>query len=142
MAFSLDSVKWPPALFGVFTVFTRIVRIRNIAQDAELSAGARTGWLLLSGLMIGLALVVIWGAITPMSDAAHPINLRIWSRSVKILVGVTVLVWAAQIVSISVGYARGDRDFGFLIVHLVLAAVSVGLAYAAYTYVQRMRSQQ
>lgn len=44
------------------TLLTRVIRIRNVLGDASLEGIARWGWLLLSGVMIGLAVVVIWGS--------------------------------------------------------------------------------
>ncbi len=107
------------AALVAWTLFVWVGRIRNALADPD-PAGA-TVLLSLSlavpAAMLGVALVVGWrrgsgwGRATAFGLAA----LGVW----------TIAVWLVRAADIALG---GDWGVGFVAVHLVLAAVSIGLA--------------
>lgn len=57
---------------------------------------------------------------------------------VRVFAGWTLFVWLTRIKNI---LEDGDRDFAFKAVHVILAAISVGLAVAAWRAVSRSRGR-
>lgn len=105
-----------PALAGV-TVAIWTTRIGNIVRGDE-SGGAKA---------VSAALAVVFTAFAVVT------LLRWWKRSpalaatVRAFAGWTVAVWVVRLA----GIATADHGAAFVVVHAVLAAVSVALAVAA-----------
>ncbi len=133
----MSKVRIATGVFALVTLLTRVIRIRNVLGDASLEGIARWGWLLLSGVMIGLAVVVIWGSASAISDSSNHKNYRIWANCGYALAAITVGVWVQQLISILSEW----RSTGFVVVHVVLAAVSIGLASWAALELYRSASK-
>lgn len=125
---------WAWALV-VWTLLVWGGRVRNALGDPALRGGGRTGPLLLAAtflvpaLALGVLLVLArrpggrGGGAVPAAVGA----LALW----------TVAVWVVRATDIVVG---GDHPVPFVVVHVVLAAVSTGLAVAAVRQQLRGRS--
>jgi len=103
---------------AVWSLLVWTTRIRNIWTDDELSTGeqwGRTG-LALSFTVLALA---VGHAVYHRSTWLPPV--------VRALAGWTTAVWVVR----SIGIVTADHDGAFVVVHLVLAAVSIGLAVLA-----------
>jgi hypothetical protein len=98
--------------FAAWTVFVWGTRIRNIlSDDGGAPALAVAVGLTLLGLLV----------------AAHAATGRLpWA--VPVAAGATVVVWAVRAPQILLN----DHSVAFVVVHLVLAAISVGLAVVAW----------
>lgn len=109
--------RWTIALI-VWTLLVWTTRIGNIWNDADLSDGEKWGRTALAMSFTVLALaaaVAVW-------------RRRPWGRpAVMALAGWTMAVWAVR----TVGIATGDHEAAFIVVHLVLAIVSVALSVCA-----------
>jgi len=103
-----------PWLLVAWTLFVWGTRIRNIINDDEL-AGFDRVWR--TGLATGLTLLAL-------AAAAALISRRGVRPTVGALAGATVIAWVVRGVSI----AFADHSAAFIAIHLVLAAVSIGLA--------------
>lgn len=107
---------WSVAAFGAWNVVIWATRARNIVGDDGLSSGAKAAWMVpvvgffLAGL---LALLAWWRG---RDGYARPLALAAVA---------TLLYWPVRAVLVLVG----DRTGGFKAVHVVLALISVGLAY-------------
>jgi hypothetical protein len=64
---------------------------------------------------------------------------RALSLSVQVLAGWTTVVWVVRAADIALG---GDHEAAFVAVHVVLAAVSIGLAAWAVTTDRKVRSAE
>lgn len=105
--------------FGLWTLFVWGGRLRNLWLDpGGLSEANR--W----SLVGSLAFTALGFAVLALSRFG-PVTAR--RLAVVALAGLTVVVWAVRAVDIAVG----DHSTGFIAVHLVLAAVSIGLAALA-----------
>ena len=113
----MSSRRWTFALCAV-TLLIWTTRIGNIWNDADLSDGEKWGRTALAASFTVLALL-----------AAYAVHRRTAWRdlAVRALAGWTVVVWAVR----AVGIATGDHEAAFIVVHLVLATVSVALAALA-----------
>ncbi len=115
---------WRAAFLG-WTAFVWSGRIRNALADDALDAAGRLGPVLLalSFLLPVLALVV---GVVVERRRGRP------SRTVGVgfvvLAVWTTLVWVVRAGDIALS---GDRDPGFVAVHVALAVVSVGLGWVA-----------
>ena len=90
-------------------------RIRNIWTDDDLSTGGQWGRTALALSFTGLALAV-GHAVYHRSSWLRPVVLA--------LAGWTTAVWVVRAVDI----ATGDQDAAFIVVHVVLGAISIALA--------------
>lgn len=102
----------------VWTLLVWTTRISNIWGDQALSDGEKWGR---TALAMSFTLLALGVAVALWRRAG---SLR---AAVTALAAWTVLVWVVR----SVGIATGDHDTAFVVVHLVLAVVSIGLAGAA-----------
>lgn len=111
------------ALFAAFTVLIWGQRIVNIAGPAGGSAFdlARAVAFVIAGLAVAFA------AARTSVGAAH------LERVVGVAAALTVVSWLVQMVLI----VGRDRSIGFVVVHAVLAVVSIGLAAWAWSVVRR-----
>jgi hypothetical protein len=108
---------------AVWSLLVWTTRIRNIWADDELSVGEQWGLTALALSFTGLALLVAYALVRRPS----------WLRmAVLALAGWTTAVWIVR----GLGIAFADREASFIVVHLVLAAVSIALAALAVREVQ------
>lgn len=114
------------ALFAAWTLFVWGGRLRNVVRDLgdEVPVGAFP--VVASAVFSVLALVVlaVFVALPLLGRPPGPATAAAGRVVVWLLAAATVVVWLVRGVSI----ALGDRSVGFILVHLVLAAVSIGLA--------------
>jgi hypothetical protein len=101
-----------------WTWFVWLTRVRNIAGDGSLSGAEKVVPGLLAASFVVLAAVVLWTALR-----SHPRR----REALLALGGWTVVVWLVR----GVGIATGGHSAAFVIVHLMLAAVSIGLSWLA-----------
>lgn len=113
--------------FLIWTVFVwGIVRVRNIMGDAELSSSERTWPLILTATLWVPAAVLLVSLVVAL------IRKRPFAQAATIGVAVlgvwTTLVWMVRAFDIALA---SNRELPFIVVHLLLAVISVGLAVAA-----------
>ncbi len=110
--------------FGAWTLFVWATRVGTAFEQDDLSGLERVGrvGLALSFTLLGIALVGVW-----WSGRHAPSPTRAQVAAVRVAAAWTVGVWAVRAVQI----ALADHDVAFVVVHLVLAVVSVALAVAA-----------
>jgi uncharacterized membrane protein len=112
------------ALVGwTFLVWT--TRIANIWRDADLDTGERWGRTLLAVSFTVLALaaaVALWRRLGQATVVA-----------VGALAAWTIAVWVVR----GIGILAADHDFGFKLVHTVLAVVSIVVAVLAWRETRR-----
>jgi len=102
----------------VWTLLVWTTRIGNLWSDADLGLGEKWGRTALALSFTILAVAVAYGVLRRTS----------WRRAVATtLAGWTMAVWLVR----SIGIATGDHEAAFVVVHLVLAVVSVALSALA-----------
>jgi hypothetical protein len=109
----------PVVALCLWTLFVWTTRIRNVLGDDDLGAGGRAAGLAVSGSFVVLAVVVL---------AAVRGRSRILAPTARALAAWTVAVWLVRGTAI----ALGDHAATFVVVHLLLALVSIGLAVLAW----------
>ena len=109
--------------FAGWTLFVWLTRVRNVVGDDDLGTAGRAAGLALSASFVVLAALLL----SLLRGGPEPLR-----RVTAVLAGWTVAVWLVRGAAI----ALGDHAAGFVVVHLVLAAVSVGLAVAAWRSTQ------
>ena len=105
------------------TVVVWVVRVVNVFGDDSLSGSARLWRLLVAGCFLvfaGLAVAVLSGRW-----AGHRLGS---TRLVAMFCLWTMVFWAVR----SIGILLGDYDTEFPLVHVLLALVSVGVAFPVY----------
>ena len=105
------------------TVVVWVVRVVNVFGDDSLSGSARLWRLLVAGCFLvfaGLAVAVLSGRW-----AGHRLGS---TRLVAMFCLWTMVFWAVR----STGILLGDYDTEFTLVHVLLALVSVGVAFPVY----------
>ena len=105
------------------TVVIWVVRVVNVFGDDSLSGSARLWRLLVAGCFLvfaGLAVAVLSGRW-----AGHRLGS---TRLVAMFCLWTMVFWAVR----SIGILLGDYDTEFTLVHVLLALVSVGVAFPVY----------
>ena len=105
------------------TVIVWAVRVVNVFGDDSLSGSARLWRLLVAGCFLvfaGLAVAVLSGRW-----AGHRLGS---TRLVAMFCLWTMVFWAVR----SIGILLGDYDTEFTLVHVLLALVSVGVAFPVY----------
>jgi hypothetical protein len=118
-----------PGAFLVWTLFVWGGRIRNALSDDSLAGWDRTGPVLLAAsfvvpaVLVGLGWFVV-ARVRHAGDGAGTGNGAL-GVAVLALAGWTTGVWVVRAADIVLG---GDHALGFVIVHTVLAAVSMTLA--------------
>jgi len=113
----MSTRRWTIALI-VWTLLVWTTRIGNIWSDADLTDGEKWGRTALALSFTALAVAAAYALWRQPP----------WRRvAVTALAGWTVAVWAVR----SVGIATGDHEAAFIVVHLVLAIVSVALSVLA-----------
>ena len=105
------------------TVVVWVVRVVNVFGDDSLSGSARLWRLLVAGCFLvfaGLAVAMLSGRW-----AGHRLGS---TRLVAMFCLWTMVFWAVR----SIGILLGDYDTEFTLVHVLLALVSVGVAFPVY----------
>ena len=105
------------------TVVVWAVRVVNVFGNDSLSGSARLWQLLVAGCFLafaGLAVAVLSGRW-----AGHRLGS---TRLVAMFCLWTMVFWAVR----SIGILLGDYDTEFTLVHVLLALVSVGVAFPVY----------
>jgi hypothetical protein len=101
-----------------WTLFVWTTRIGNIWRDHSASTGGKVASTALALSFTVLAALVLVGWL----------QRRGWLRRAVLALGIwTVAVWVER----SVAIVTDSRGAGFVVVHAVLAVVSVGLCWAA-----------
>ncbi len=113
--------------FLVWTIFVwGIVRVRNIMGDADLTGSERTWPLVLAAsLWVPAAVLLIVLVVTLIRKKPFAKGATV---GVAVLGVWTTLVWMVRAFDIAL---VSDRELPFILVHLVLAVISVGLAVLA-----------
>mgnify|MGYP006864737880 FL=1 len=105
------------------TVVVWVVRVVNVFGDDSLSGSARLWRLLVAGCFLafaGLAVAVLSGRW-----AGHRLGS---TRLVAMFCLWTMVFWVVR----AIGILLGDYDAEFTLVHVLLAVVSVGVAFPVY----------
>jgi len=117
--------------FLAWTIFVwGIVRVRNILGDDELTGSERTVPLVLSAsLWVPAVVLLIVLVVAVVRRTALPSAARIGVAALGVW---TVLIWLVRAYDIALVGEDGERHgAAFIVVHLVLAVVSIGLAVLA-----------
>jgi len=110
--------------FVAFTIFVWAQRLVNLARGDESSV---TVSVTLSVVLLSLAVASALGLVVVATrgwGAPPPLVATVW----RVAAAVTVVVWVVRAVQISLDW----RSVGFVVVHLVLAAVSIALAVGTW----------
>jgi hypothetical protein len=122
-------------LFLAWTAFVWLGRVRNAFGDPALSAQERTGPLLLAASFVLPTLAVL---VALSGSVRGRRLLDPWaSILLRVLAGWTTVLWVVRAADI---VFAGDHEVGFVVVHVVLAVVSIGLAGWAVAADRRARS--
>ncbi len=121
------TVVWV-AVFLAWTGFVWVGRIRNALGDAALDDGGRTGPLLLALSFVVPAVVVAVLLVLAVRSGGAPAAVARLRVGVVALAVWTTGVWIVRAGDIVLG---GDHEVGFVVVHVVLAVVSIALATLA-----------
>ncbi len=116
--------------FAVWTLLTWATRIDNVWRDDSVSTGGKVGRTALAGSFVVFGLVTLASSWRDRHRRSHP---RITYRLVLPFAAWTVAVWVVR----SVGIVTNDHSTAFVVVHLVLATVSIGLAVLTVTRLRR-----
>jgi hypothetical protein len=110
--------------FGAWTLFVWATRVGTAFEQDDLSGLERVGrvGLAVSFTLLGLAVVAVWWRARHWSPLSRGQVLL-----VRVAAAWTVGVWLVRGFQI----ALADHEAAFIVVHLVLAVVSVALAVAA-----------
>lgn len=109
----------PSLILSVFTLLVWTTRIRNIWTDDSSPTSDQIGRTALSLSFTVFALVTIVAVVRARKDEWA--GLRWWIRLFALW---TTLVWVWRAIAI----ATADHEIGFVVVHTVLAVVSIVLA--------------
>lgn len=109
---------------AAWTLFVWVNRVRNIAVDDELVGSDRIIRFVLSGGFVVLGAAVIVGLILARSLPELPS----WTKTAGLVLAFYgIATWLFRGVDIAVG----DHSLGFIIVHLVLGVITIGLSLLA-----------
>ncbi|MEX0768183.1 MAG: hypothetical protein WD029_06905 [Microthrixaceae bacterium] len=113
--------------FLAWTIFVwGVVRVRNIMSDSDLSSSERSWPLILAAsLWVPAAVLLVALAVTVIRKKEFGQPARV---GVAVLGVWTTLVWMVRAFDIALA---SNRELPFILVHLVLAAISIGLAVLA-----------
>lgn len=125
-------------LFAFWTLFVWGGRFRNLAADpgglSEASRWSLAGAVIFPLLALAVLCLLVVGSGPRIGLTRNPVRpLMPPARAlVIVLAGLTAAVWLVRAAAIAVA----DHSVGFVVVHLVLAAVSIGLAVLALVSVR------
>lgn len=106
-----------------WTLFVWVGRVRNVLADPSMHGADRIGPLLLAGSFVLLAATVALALLVDRGATGG--GGRVLRAAVAVLGAWTTVVWVLRATSIALG---GRHPIGFVLVHVVLAVVSVTLA--------------
>lgn len=109
----------PSLILSVFSLLVWTTRIRNIWTDDSLTTSDQLSRTALSVSFTVFAVVTIVAIVRARSGEWS--GLRWW---VRIFAAWTTVVWIPR----AIGIATADHEVGFVVVHAVLAVVSIALA--------------
>ena len=118
------SALWAVGAFVAWTLFVWIGRIRNALTDPELTGSDRVGPLVLSTVFV-LGAIVLGALLYRDHVAATPSSARTLRLAAWVVGGYTTVVWIVRAGDIALA---GDHEAAFVVVHVVLAVVSIALA--------------
>ncbi|MEZ5340094.1 MAG: hypothetical protein R2706_01215 [Acidimicrobiales bacterium] len=107
---------------GAWTLFVWVGRVRNIAVDNELVGTDRAIRFVLAASFVALGLLVIGGLVSSRRSRQAVSWLP---AALAVLAGYSMVTWVIRGIDISFA---GDHPTGFIIVHAVLAIVTIGLS--------------
>ena len=106
---------------AAWSLFVWVSRVRNIAVDDVLVGSDRVVRYVLSGSFVVLGAALAVGLVM----ARGTVELPGWVRATaSVLAFYGIVTWLFRGIDI----ALGDHSVGFIIVHLVLASVTIGLS--------------
>ncbi len=108
------------AAFGLWTLFVWTTRIGTALGEDDLSGAARAGKVALAVAFTLLGVALLTVAWRSRGRALRPTEVGV----VRLAAAWTVAVWIVRGIQI----ATADHEAAFVVVHLVLAVVSIGLA--------------
>ncbi len=109
---------------AAWTLFVWVSRVRNIAVDDELAGSDRIIRFALSGGFVVLGATVVVGLIL----ARNLPELPAWTKTAGLVLAFYgIVTWLFRGVDIAIG----DHSRGFIIVHLVLGLITIGLSLLA-----------
>jgi hypothetical protein len=114
------SDRFVVAGFVAFTMFVWVQRLVNLARGDESSVTVSVA---LSVVLLALAVASALGLLVVATRrwvTPPPAVAMVW----RVAAAVTVVVWVVRAVQITLDW----RSVGFVVVHVVLAAVSIALA--------------
>ena len=113
------------AIFGAWTTLVWLQRIANIAGDDELVGGERTFNFVRAAAFViaGIAVLVV---------AVRPVSAEMRLRVVAAAGLVSTALWVQRFITIP----GNGHTTGFVVVHMVLGAISIGLAVWAFLAVR------
>jgi hypothetical protein len=114
--------------FYVWTLFVWVGRIRNALTDDALEGWDRNGPLLLALSFVVPALVLAVVLVRHAAGSAARAPGRLLTQGTIALVAWTTAVWVVRAGDIALGR---DHEAAFVVVHLVLAVVSISLGVLA-----------
>ena len=118
------AVVLPVGAFLAWTLFVWIGRIRNATSDPDLSGSDRVLPLVLSAAFLVGAVVV--AALLYRDHVAGTASSAAALRlGVRVVGALTIAFWLVRAVQIAI---NNPDDLPFVVVHVVLAVVSIGLA--------------
>lgn len=117
------------ALFVAWTLFVWLGRVRNAVSDTALSVDERRGPLLLASLFVIAASALAVLCVVRVRRPHDRRSAGALAATLGVAAAVTTVVWVLRAGDIALG---GDHDAGFVLVHVALAVVSIGLAAWAW----------
>ncbi len=118
-----------PAALVAWTLFVWGGRLRNLAQEPG-PIGETSRWSLVGSIAFCLLAALV--VVAPTVERSRAGRRGLVRPAVGALGALTIVVWVIRGLDI----ALGDHSLGFIVVHLILAVVSIGLAVAAWRVVR------
>ena len=114
-----DRAGWAPLVLVAWTLFVWGGRLRNLVRGDE-------------DAPVSFVLAVVFCLLAVITLVTAFVGRGRHRLAVLVLAGITTVVWAVRGVQI----ALADHSVGFIVVHTVLALVSIGLAVVAWRAVE------
>jgi hypothetical protein len=127
------------SLLVLWTVVVWAGRVRNVNADPALEGWGYWSPLLLSASFLVLSVVTAGALVRRWRHPYQERAARSLSFAVRVLAGWTTAVWILRAGDIALG---GDHEAAFIAVHVVLAAVSIGLAGWAVAMDRKVRTNE
>ena len=127
--YALEMLRSRPVAVAVFAMWTLVVwgnRVSNVLRDPDLDGAGRATALVLPAIFLVVGVLAAAAVVAPVAESTA-------RRLVGVAVASTVVVWCVRAPMI----ALADHDLPFVVVHVVLAAVSIALGWWAWVAVTR-----